>query len=216
MQVFLVLPLLLVYEAGLLLSGGRRRNAADALLKAPFEALGREGVLIFNTLLVLLFVLATLRLRNRRGAVARVALPLFLESALYAVVLAPLVRVLGRGLHLAAPAPSGIEEILLSVGAGVYEEIVFRFGVATLVLLLFEDVLRTGRLIAALLAVAVSGLLFSWFHHVGPFGEPFSRDRFAFRALAGGLLTTLYVLRGLAPCVWTHALYDVLLVVGRR
>jgi hypothetical protein len=214
-QVFLVLPPLLAYEIGLILFGARYRNAADALLKAPFEALGQKGILIFNTLLVVVLLLATLSLRTRRRAVGSVVLPLFMESALYALLLAPVVRAIGREFLLFAglPGRDAFEDMVLSIGAGVYEEIVFRFCVATLVVLLVDDLLGAGRVVAGVAAVLVSGILFAAFHHVGADGEPFKLATFVFRGLAGALLTCLYLGRGLALCVYTHAIYDVLLVI---
>ena len=67
---------------------------------------------------------------------------------------------------------------------------------------------RTGRAIAV--AVVVSSLVFALYHHIGPAGEPFTPDRFAFRAFAGTILGVLFVLRGLAVVVYMHVFYDVL------
>jgi hypothetical protein len=60
------------------------------------------------------------------------------------------------------------------------------------------------------LAVVVASLLFSGFHHVGAYGEPFETHAFLFRFFAGLLLSVIFLTRGLAVAVYTHTLYDIL------
>jgi len=52
-------------------------------------------------------------------------------------------------------------------------------------------------------------LLFSAFHYIGPFGEPLRLESFVFRTLAGIAFSALYLTRGFGITAWTHALYDV-------
>jgi hypothetical protein len=47
---------------------------------------------------------------------------------------------------------------------------------------------------------------------VGPHGDRLELGSFAFRAVAGLLFSTLYLLRGFGITAWTHALYDLMLV----
>jgi hypothetical protein len=65
--------------------------------------------------------------------------------------------------------------------------------------------------VAALLAA----LLFSAFHYVGPYGDPWTLSSFVFRFLAGLLFSVLFLLRGFGIAAWTHALYDIFLFVFR-
>jgi hypothetical protein len=46
-------------------------------------------------------------------------------------------------------------------------------------------------------------------HYVGSMGDPFDLRSFVARAVLGLALTVVYVVRGFAAAVWTHALYDV-------
>ena len=62
---------------------------------------------------------------------------------------------------------------------------------------------------AVAVAVVLSALIFSTFHYVGPYGDPLTAPSFTFRAIAGLLLSGLYVARGFGITAWTHALYDV-------
>ena len=71
--------------------------------------------------------------------------------------------------------------------------------------------LRLGwrRPVAVGAAVVLSALIFSGFHYIGPYGDAFTTPSFTFRAIAGLLLSGLYVTRGFGIAAWTHALYDV-------
>jgi hypothetical protein len=63
------------------------------------------------------------------------------------------------------------------------------------------------------MAIVVGALVFSGFHYVGPYGDPFQVDSFTFRAIAGLLFSGLYLARGFGIAAWSHALYDVILAV---
>jgi membrane protease YdiL (CAAX protease family) len=97
---------------------------------------------------------------------------------------------------------------VISLGAGIYEELLFR-------VLLVSGLLAIGlrlkwrRPVAIGVAVVLSALIFSAFHYVGPYGDPLTLGSFTFRAIAGLLLSGLYVARGFGITAWTHALYDV-------
>jgi len=53
-----------------------------------------------------------------------------------------------------------------------------------------------------------SAVIFSGFHYVGPFGDTLTVASFTFRAVAGLVLSGLYVARGFGIVAWSHALYD--------
>ena len=69
---------------------------------------------------------------------------------------------------------------------------------------------------SAAVAVVLSALIFSAFHYIGPFGDILALPSFLFRAIGGLLFSLIYVLRGFGIVAWTHALYDVglLLLAG--
>ncbi len=58
-----------------------------------------------------------------------------------------------------------------------------------------------------------SAAVFSGVHYVGALGESFELRSFAARAVLGLALTLVYATRGFAAAVWTHALYDVWVLV---
>ena len=101
---------------------------------------------------------------------------------------------------------------ILSLGAGFYEELVFRVGLyglgAVLLLFLLNVTARSARFFVRVGWGLTVACLFSGWHYLGELGETFDLTTFAFRAVCGVVFTVIYHLRGFAPAVWTHALYD--------
>lgn len=224
-----VLPLLVLYQATALLANlGQRRaviNGADALVQNLMNGVGLHGWL--GSWLILAGVAGVLIFRaDRAHSKAPVPAPylwlMLLECALYALVFGSLVAYLtalilpgygylqiGRGgIHFG-------QKLATSLGAGLYEELVFRLAMTGgLIRLLSACGVRRGA--AATFAVLFSSAVFSLFHYLGPSGEVFQLTSFAFRFVAGLVLACLFWARGFAVAAWTHALYDVfLLLVGR-
>jgi membrane protease YdiL (CAAX protease family) len=102
---------------------------------------------------------------------------------------------------------------MLSLGAGLYEELLFRVLLVSGLLMLARRVLGFGTTLANTFAVVLGALIFSAFHYVGPYGDPLRLDSFVFRSIAGVAFSALYVFRGFGITAWTHALYDVLVLV---
>lgn len=217
------LPLLILYE-GLAAAMSRSdaasvRNGADVLLKTVFMALGgRNGVTLFGVLLLgvgLWLVWRDYRKTPGRLEMSYIAL-MFAESVVYAAVLGTVVSTLASLLlsgQLAIIQNGSFSQLtfgtqlMVSLGAGIYEELLFR------VLLVSGMValgLRLGwrRPVAVGVAVLGSAVIFSGFHYVGPFGDTLTVASFTFRAVAGLVLSGLYVARGFGIVAWSHALYD--------
>jgi hypothetical protein len=98
------------------------------------------------------------------------------------------------------------------VGAGVYEEVLFRLcliPVACLALRMLEFPPR----LAALMAALMTSFLFAIAHHVGPAADAFSLFSFTFRAAAGLFFAAVFLLRGFGITVGCHAAYDLLVGV---
>ena len=101
--------------------------------------------------------------------------------------------------------------VCLAIGAGVNEEFVFRLGFFGGLLWLGRKVLPEQKTTVVLTAVLISSVLFSLAHYLGP--EAFAVDTFLFRWLAGVFFCGLFWLRGFAVSVYTHAIYDVIVMV---
>ncbi|MFN2250278.1 MAG: CPBP family intramembrane glutamic endopeptidase [Anaerolineae bacterium] len=116
---------------------------------------------------------------------------------------------------LLAASPPGLstaQMLVLSLGAGLYEELVFRVLLVSAVAAVIRRLLPASRVLGGVLAVLVAALFFSLFHYVGPYGDEWALSSFTFRFVGGVAFSTIYVLRGFGIVAWTHALYDVLLL----
>ena len=208
-----VFPLFLVYQVGIV-SGVR--NGADVvttlLMQLVEYDLGNYLLLFGALLLGYAGLLGGLRQSGRFHP--KSFAPLLAESGLYAVCMGSIILLVIRyvlwfvpGLAVEAlPDRGPLEILVIAAGAGLHEEFIFRAGLMGGLALLFEQ--RMGRLAAWTLALAVSSLVFSGVHHLGPAGEDFTLVAFAYRTLAGAYFGVIYQLRGFAVAAWTHCLYD--------
>ncbi|WP_158542679.1 CPBP family glutamic-type intramembrane protease [Lujinxingia litoralis] len=219
----LVMPLFVIYQLGVLWSGGVR-NGVDFMTDTLWWAAGGElsTYLAIHLGALVVMALAVWVLRKKRRLQLRVWPAVVAESAVYALFFGAAVVGIMDALGLSAllsiglalgPEASVFQNLVLSIGAGLYEELVFR-------LLLMGGLLWVGRRAlgwpgwwAALWAVVISSVIFSAVHHLGPLGDAFELGVFMYRVIAGALLALIFYLRGFAVAVYTHALYDVLVLV---
>jgi len=103
--------------------------------------------------------------------------------------------------------------IVLSIGAGIYEELVFRLIAFTLLHLLLVDLLGISKVWAGIGTVLAASLLFSLYHYLGP--EPFDWRIFAFRTFAGIYFGVTFLFRGFGITACAHSSYDVCVVALR-
>ena len=142
-------------------------------------------------------------------------LPLLGESSLYALCMGSLILLVIRNLLWFVPglalgdevARGPVEILVISAGAGLHEEFIFRAGLMGGLAFALQKRMGSGR--AWGLALLASSLVFAGVHHVGPSGEEFTAAAFVYRTLAGAYFGVIYQLRGFATAAWTHALYDV-------
>jgi hypothetical protein len=232
--VLFVLPLLLFYEVGLYLLGPTPpedlRNGADAWLRGILQHVGISPIYGAPVLLLgVLFVWNLWRRDDRPGACLGVCLGMAVESAAFALcllclsqLLFPLLQMVGNLLETPAARLVGLvsgaaantpefawEQVVGYVGAGIYEETVFRllFFSGLVALFLLMDMPRTLTLV---LAGVASALMFAGAHNLGAHGEPFQLVIFLFRTCAGLYFTWIYHVRGFGIAVGAHASYDVL------
>ncbi len=219
------LPLLVLYEvlARLVTAESGIRNGADVLLKSLFLLLGgRHGLTLFAVVVLGTALVLVVRDWNRSGAPAgRYFLGMFAESVVYATcfggVTSLLTGLLLRGPALAlgsGPALGLPTELVVSLGAGIYEELLFRVVLVGLLARLASRGFGWRPLPAGAFATFLGAAIFSAFHYVGPLGDTLELGSFTFRMVAGVLLSGLYLARGFGIAAWTHALYDVFLAVG--
>jgi hypothetical protein len=212
----LIAPLLLVYEVALVMYGPARPRGASLFIKKLLAAVfsGRAG-LVLNITVAALLLVAVFVLARRGGLRLNLILPMVLESAGWALLLvgvAVLVWFRLPKVPLAAggSGPSMGERIITSIGAGVYEEILFRLLLTSLLYLVGLKIFQERAGYAGTFAVSLSALAFALCHDVRP-GLPL-----LFYFVIGLFLSTLYTLRGLGVVVYTHVIYDLIVYLGQR
>jgi hypothetical protein len=220
--VFLV-PLLAAYEVGVIWLGGAQpdtlRNGADAWFRWGLARYGFAQLWAAPVLILTVFITRTIwAWSNRPKEILSTTFGMFVESALFALGLwavsrnfKPILDEFGVVLNIQFSTPAA-GQLVTYVGAGIYEEVLFRLGLFSGLLLLLRLVLFP-RVIAVPFAAAAGAVAFAAAHHMGPYGEPVNAVVFAFRILAGLYFTCLYVTRGFGVAVGAHAGYDVLVGV---
>jgi len=229
-----LLPLLLVYELGALVyaPGSAARLSpiwAESLLTRFFEYLGVSGYHLPALAVVLVLLSWHLARGDPWQAEWRVLGTMALESIALAIPLFMFMLVLFRDLpaqmalgamlaESAAPVPdvqSWQAGVVTAIGAGIYEELVFRLIAIAALHMLLVDLLSMPQRWGAALAIGLSTLAFALQHFTTlNVTEWLASDwaKLAFYLLAGLYFAGLYMLRGFGIAAGAHAVYDVLWV----
>lgn len=214
------LPLLLLYEVLIYISQPDPEQAVrisvDVWIKTLFSLAGTN---VISVTLVVAALLGLGILYREREKLRRLRLAYFagmlLESTLYALLLAGALSALVGALGMFQAEGGGglttVQQLALSLGAGLYEELFFRVllvgGVYFILRKFFER-----EWLAFSLAVLAAALLFSGAHYIGEMGDAFTLSSFLFRFLFGLALNAVYLWRGFGMAAWTHAIYDLMVV----
>jgi hypothetical protein len=220
-SLILIFPLFLAYEIGVVFSSSV--NGVDFVTRSVFAAVGYDrGDYLLVQLVLVAGYLALVAHARRRGALPLgVIVPMLLESAIYALTLGSFIILIMQDLlglamdagPVLALGDSG-EALIIALGAGVHEEVVFRLGLMAGVAAVLRQTGMYHRW-AVPLALVGSALVFSLAHHLGPHGEAFFIDVFIYRALAGAAFGLIFYYHSLAHAVYTHFLYDVYVLMLR-
>lgn len=208
-----VAPLWALYEVLRWNLAPHERNGAEVLVLDKLSLAGPHALQVLQVILGFAVIAAAIRVLREQIPWLRVILVAALEGTLYGLMLGPLTQALtffliDRGVLLSIAG----EDLVGSIGAGIFEETVFRLVGLTWLALLFGHAARSlsvptwvGHGVAAILVA----LAFSGFHHFGVGSEPFDAQVFLFRAVAGVILGALFLARGFCVVVYAHAIYDV-------
>jgi membrane protease YdiL (CAAX protease family) len=212
-------PLILAYEVGaaLFLSGSDGGVAKDIrahrLLADVFEAFGVGGFYLPGILIVVVLMVWQLISRRAWRVRGTTLVGMLLESMVWTMPLLVLAQLIaGRAEAGVALAESGSLDDLslaaratIAIGAGLYEELLFRLVLIALAHLLLADVLGIPDRWADALAVVAAAVAFALYHE-----DP---SNFLFYATAGLFFGGIFILRGLGIVVATHAIYDLVVLV---
>ncbi|MDR3211317.1 MAG: CPBP family intramembrane metalloprotease [Planctomycetota bacterium] len=233
---FFALPFFLIYHGGLWwlssFSGLKWANAADIAIADALGRLGMAGPLISFIVVVIVFLakqnfaarpwrmvpLATWPLMILESSVF--ALPLFMLSRLVTHVIDSVnlwSLVLNGNEAGSFPSQAGL---ILSCGAGVYEEFLFRLILMGSMLFVLDKVFGVTGGWKYVLAAVTQAVLFALSHHLPGSPEELTSfadfrlllPAFSFRVVAGVYFAFLYIERGFGIAAGSHAIYDLFLV----
>jgi membrane protease YdiL (CAAX protease family) len=211
----LLFPLVGAYEFGALIvrpaAWPERQLVAYSLIQALLDWFGAGGVWLPGVLLLLTLLIWHILSRNSWQIIGWVLPVMVVESLLLTVPLFVLNRVM---LAAGAPAAEWRSQVVLALGAGVYEELVFRLYLITGLMLLAVDVCRIPKRIAGVGVIAVAALVFASCHFPPLGSTAFAWQAFAMLTTAGAYLSIVFIHRGLGVATGCHAAYNLILLYG--
>ena len=239
--VVFLLPFIVFYELGTILintsvlNQSSVRVVAFLWLQNSLKYLGLASKLAWAAPpLVVVFILIVLQLVSRKrwhfglGDIW----PMAVECILFAIPLVVLSLFLSSSpqqagdiamrIQVESPVIEGqslLANIVTAIGAGIYEELVFRLILICGLMLLFSGVLRLGHKNSIIFSILASAALFSAHHHIVylngqlALSAPFNWPEFGFRTIAGVYFAALFAIRGFGITAGTHAFYDIIATV---
>ena len=221
-----LLPLLAIYEVGVLsITTASVRNGADVWLRTALAGLGYQVPWPLPALVISSLLVWQWAGRFRWVCQWDTLVGMAAESLLFAFVLIVLGQMqdllfqhTGQWLMMqvsAADQPQTWPLTVSYLGAGIYEEVLFRL-LAIPVCYALGRILLFSQSSATVFSWILSSVLFSLAHYIGPGAEPWLWFSFCFRLLAGLYFAGLFVTRGFGITVGCHAAYDVLVGILLR
>lgn len=239
-------PLLIAYEIGSILylsnpsTGVVETISARRMISAFFETFGAFGLYLPGLALATVLLVWHI-IRNDKWTLRLPVLPLMaMESVIWTVPLIVLVLILSAALPEITPPACSLEpmftafaqpegsgaarihelsipaRLTIAIGAGLYEELVFRVVAIALIHLLLVDVLGAGKRAGAIVAVIVSAIAFTLYHDISTPTGALNIPLAIFLMCAGVYFGLVYIWRGFGIVVGVHALYDVVALVLAR
>ena len=213
------IPLFIIYEIGIIFLSRDDiivvRNGADFLMRAILESFGILGLYGLGAIFLIGFIVTYvffLKDKNSSDIKTEYLFIMVFESVVWAILL----YILLSKFMVLLMIPIGkaiLQQVILAVGAGIYEEFLFRVllisGLSSIIgfVFLWEE---KGSNIAALIIAAA---IFSGFHFMGDYGDYFTMELFLLRFFAGVILGILYYLRGFGITAYAHSIYDLIVLI---
>ena len=203
------------YEIGAVTLLDNTQLTATRMLGQFFALFGATGVHLPAVAVVgSLLGMHLARKKDPWAPEPRLYVVMLAESLFLSVPLFVLMTVLVRDPTVAA-ATSSVDwgmlqkKMVIAVGAGIYEELLFRVVAIALIHTVMKDLLSLPDEASMITAVALSSVGFALIHFAGP-GNPFSMTKMLFYTVAGVYFAAVYICRGFGIVVGVHTLYDAL------
>lgn len=207
-----LLPLVATYEFGALLlrptAAPEQHLVAQSVIQHLVALLGTDAFWVPGVALIVTLLVWHAFTRNAWELRGWVPLAMIGESLLLTMPLFVLNRLL---LQAGDGATSDMRvDIILSLGAGIYEELVFRFFLISGLGFLLVDVFGAPRHWALGITVGVASLLFAGAHFAPVGSIHFEWPLFLMFLASGAYLAAVFLARGLGISTGCHVAYNVL------
>ena len=213
------IPLFIIYEIGIIFLSKDDiivvRNGADFLMRAILESFGIFGLYGLGAIFLIGFIVTYVFLLGDKDSSDIKTEYLFImvfESVIWAILL----YILLSKFMVLLMIPIGkvvLQQVILAVGAGIYEEFLFRVllisGLSSIIVFVFLWEERGANIAALIIAAAI----FSGFHFMGEYGDYFTMELFLLRFFAGIILGILYYARGFGITAYAHSIYDLIVLI---
>ena len=206
-----VIPLFALYQTGLIWFE-EARNGTASIFGELFYRINWIGGVSINFAVLGLLLLAIHRTRGRRQELPGMYAWMFFESTLWASALYVIAFLFPKSALSIEPL---LGDLTAAIGAGIYEEALFRFILMGGMIVVLHYWMRAPIRWTVPIAALLSAGLFSYAHHAasGIGSEPWHWGHFLLRGLLGALLGAIFWVRGLGIVVYTHALYNVAVIL---
>jgi len=186
------------------------KNGGDVLIEEFIKMLGVNGYYAASSIfIVVLFSIFFSQRKKFKSFEIKYNYLFFM--ALESIAYAYLLLLLLQNIYLLQGAGANwLSSFILSIGVGLYEELIFRFLLIFIIKKSISFVFKVKEFYSLILSIMVSSILFSIFHYIGE--ESFAPISFTLRFLAGIYLSVIYINRGFGIVALTHAFYDLFVI----
>ena len=213
------LPLFFLYEVNILFLSWDDilvvRNGADFLMRnilESFDIYGLYGLGLVFFLGLLVTYIFFIKEDQQQEVNVNFLFIMLAESRLWSVVLYFLLFKF-MVLLMNPVGKTILQQVTLAIGAGIYEEFLFRVLLIASLSGILGFVFMWNKTFKNIIAVVLSGGIFSAFHFMGEYGDFFSMELFLIRFFAGLILGVLYMYRGFGITAYTHSIYDLIVLI---
>ncbi len=224
-----LLPLIVLYEFGSVAyltrdSGAVETIGARSIVGQFFGAFGAASFYLPGIALGVVLLLWHVLTKDRWVVRPSVLVGMLLEAAIWTLPLLVLALLLFGGPGQAPAMGEGPElgkvarastgaGLTLALGAGIYEELLFRLIMITGLHVVLVDLFRVSNQVGCVVAAAISSVAFALYHNIQIPGGGVNLRLLAFYCLVGVYFAAIFLTRGFGVVVGTHAIYDVIVVV---
>ena len=103
-----------------------------------------------------------------------------------------------------------MQQIVLSIGSGIFEEFVFRVILVSGIALIIGLFFKKQYFYKMSISIIIAAIIFSAFHFMGEYADPPKISLFILRFVAGIILGYIYILRGFGIAAYSHSLYNLI------